>query len=1103
MRERYKEQKMSTLRTICTGIATFGMFAGIANAAPLAKKLTKNTSMRIGAPNQGAANRGGGITMCDPADVLVSESVDMVTVTPGNSVNCFGGSGTPEHSYGRSHDLSLGETAGLPWEIKCIHFSLAQNSLAGIATVNVYIDQDGVAGPTADGSDLWLIGSVEKPIPETSTPVTITATPVTPYPLNADALIFIEIVIPESFPGTHEFGSNAAGENSISWLRTTNAECGIGDWTNPAALGFPNMHIVEAIEVGEATIADPCDSALDLCPADIDGNGVVDVDDLLIVMGNWGQAGDGTFRPAGDIYPEPNGDCIVNVDDLLAMMSAFGQVCDPGGIDGLGINELRTDHTGVDDNEYVELSGPAGTVLDGYSFIVIGDGAGGSGVLETIIDLTGLVIAEDGLLSIGKAEMTIGIPDVIIDGLNFENSDNVTHLLVSGLTAVLDQDLDIEDDGVLDATFWSELADGVALLEVGYEGEVLDLLYHDVVLGPVGEYAPSHVFRCPDAGDWNLGVWGNLALDTPGELNMCGLDDLDGDGVFDLVDNCYLYNPDQTDCNSNGVGDACDIYEGISQDCNANDVPDECEDDCDGNGIPDECDIADGATDCDSNGVPDSCENDCNENGVNDTCDIADGTSADDNGNGVPDECEVGNLLYTSFEEPLTGGQYIDIGDPALDHQLVNNPGEAMVEWAASGAEMGFTAWYVNTRDGVGLTDGDYVGVTDYTGGGVGSYPDGVQGYQMSDTDGLMRVDFDTATGSGSWNVSVDVFVASTGWEADDAIVIDLVVDGGAVLPLLDTTGQDIDDLGIEGIWLNWLQDLTGYTEATLRISLDANSGSEAIFIDDLVFSSNAIEDTDGDGVPDSQDNCYLPNPDQLDCNGNGVGDVCDLADGVSFDCNLNDIPDECEPDCNTNGIPDECDIADGTSEDADGNGIPDECEVVNGFLIITGVYDAQLTTSAGPKGAELYVLSDIDDLSLYGIGGANNGGGSDGEEFTFPAVAATAGSYIYVTDDEVDFQSFFGFAADYQTGAMSINGDDAIELFENGNVIDTFGDINLDGTGTPWDYLDGWAKRASGTGPDGLIFDINAWSFSGINTLEGDTNDTTLVPFVLGGFTP
>jgi len=82
-----------------------------------------------------------------------------------------------------------------------------------------------------------------------------------------------------------------------------------------------------AYRVSSDGIADPCDSDLGFCPADIDANGAVNVDDLLIVMGNWGQAGDGTFRPQGDIYPEPSGDCMVNVDDLLAMMGAFGAEC--------------------------------------------------------------------------------------------------------------------------------------------------------------------------------------------------------------------------------------------------------------------------------------------------------------------------------------------------------------------------------------------------------------------------------------------------------------------------------------------------------------------------------------------------------------------------------------------------------------------------------------------------------------------------------------------------------------------------------------------------------------------------------------------------------
>ncbi len=53
-----------------------------------------------------------------------------------------------------------------------------------------------------------------------------------------------------------------------------------------------------------------------------------------------------------------------------------------------------------------------------------------------------------------------------------------------------------------------------------------------------------------------------------------------------------------------------------------------------------------------------------------------------------------------------------------------------------------------------------------------------------------------------------------------------------------------------------------------------------------------------------------------VDCNENGVVDVCDLAFGDAEDCN-------------ENGVPDTCDILDGTSQDENQNGIPDECDTV------------------------------------------------------------------------------------------------------------------------------------------------------------------------------
>ena len=80
----------------------------------------------------------------------------------------------------------------------------------------------------------------------------------------------------------------------------------------------------------------------------------------------------------------------------------------------------------------------------------------------------------------------------------------------------------------------------------------------------------------------------------------------------------------------------------------------------------------------------------------------------------------------------------------------------------------------------------------------------------------------------------------------------------------------------------------------------------------------------------------------------------------------------------------------------------------------------------------------------------------------------------------------------------MSINGDDAIELFSGGTVIDTFGDINVDGNGELWEYLDGWAYRTSGTVAGSFV--VTDWTYSGANAWDGaSTNDSSGAVMPLG----
>jgi len=78
-------------------------------------------------------------------------------------------------------------------------------------------------------------------------------------------------------------------------------------------------------------------------------------------------------------------------------------------------------------------------------------------------------------------------------------------------------------------------------------------------------------------------------------------------------------------------------------------------------------------------------------------------------------------------------------------------------------------------------------------------------------------------------------------------------------------------------------------------------------------FCGNDPDDIDG-GWDDAGGNTFDATC-APDCNGNGIDDAEDIANGTSLDCN-------------GNGVPDECDIADGSSPDVNPtDGVPDECQ--------------------------------------------------------------------------------------------------------------------------------------------------------------------------------
>jgi hypothetical protein len=226
---------------------------------------------------------------------------------------------------------------------------------------------------------------------------------------------------------------------------------------------------------------------------------------------------DGSYVPA-HVYrcPDGVGSWLIGEFDPAFGNDTPGDPNDCTLID-VAINEIRIDQPSSDNDEYFELVGDPDAALDGLTYIVIGDGAAASGVVEAVIPLTGMNIQADGFVSVGEATMTLWTPDYISD-VNFENSDNVTHLLLWGFSGALDDDLDVDDDGILDFTPWVEVVDCVALIEDLDNG---DQVYCDTHVGPDGSYVPGHVYRCPDkVGCWIIGAFDPAGGDdTPGDPN--------------------------------------------------------------------------------------------------------------------------------------------------------------------------------------------------------------------------------------------------------------------------------------------------------------------------------------------------------------------------------------------------------------------------------------------------------------------------------------------------------------------------------------------------------------------------------------------------------
>ncbi len=257
-------------------------------------------------------------------------------------------------------------------------------------------------------------------------------------------------------------------------------------------------------------------------------------------------------------------------DDTPGAANSCGQVV-------VSINEIRIDQPSSDNDEYFELAGDAGDPLDGLTYLVVGDGTGGSGVIEAVVDLTGSAVPAGGFFVAAESTFTIGTAD-LTTSLDFENSDNVTHLVVRDFTGANGSDLDTNDDGSFDTTPWSEIVDCVALIETVGSG---DLTYCADSVGPDGSFVPAHVYECPSG--FEIGAFDpSGGDDTPGAANACGggpgggalvINEIDYDQPsFDTAEFVEIRNNDAVDVSLsgvtlelvNGTGGGASIYQSVA-----------------------------------------------------------------------------------------------------------------------------------------------------------------------------------------------------------------------------------------------------------------------------------------------------------------------------------------------------------------------------------------------------------------------------------------------------------------------------------------------------------------------------------------------------------